>query len=92
MEGKLPKVVGKVLKLVGKRNGFTMPGSGHFPSRELRKLMAMLAIGSSALTISLTIELPQVVEWLFIIVAVVFNMWGAIGLIQHVNIQKLSKN
>lgn len=60
--------------------------------KNLPLLMAMLVIGSSALTISLTTELPQVVEWLLIIVAVVFNMWSAIGLIIHVNIQKLSKN
>ena len=60
--------------------------------KNLPLLMAMLVIGSSALTISLTAELPQAVEWALLTMAVVLNVWSAIALVIHVSIQKLSNN
>ncbi|WP_068675358.1 hypothetical protein [Oceanobacillus sp. Castelsardo] len=60
--------------------------------KNLPLLLAMLIVGSSVLTISQTTQLPELLHWALIIIAVVLNIWSAIGLILHVGIQKLSKN
>ncbi|WP_318508737.1 hypothetical protein [Bacillus sp. T3] len=60
--------------------------------KNLPLLLAMLIVGSSALTISLTTQLPELLHWILITIAVILNIWSAIGLILHVGIQKLSKN
>lgn len=59
--------------------------------KNLLLLLAMLLVGSSALTISITIQLPQSLHWILLTIAVVLNIWSAIGLILHVGIQRLSK-
>ncbi|WP_449537310.1 hypothetical protein [Ferdinandcohnia sp. Marseille-Q9671] len=60
--------------------------------KNLPLLIAMLLVGCSALTISLTAQLPQFVEWLLLVVAVVLNTWSAIALVMHVGLQKVSQN
>ncbi|PID23213.1 hypothetical protein CSV61_01825 [Sporosarcina sp. P3] len=58
--------------------------------RNVPLLMTMLLVGSSALIIYLTTELPQLTEWLLLLVAVVLNTWSALALILHIGIQKLN--
>jgi hypothetical protein len=60
--------------------------------KNLPLLLVMLIVGSSALTISLTTQLPELLHWVLITIAVVLNIWSAVGLILHVDIQKQSKN
>ncbi|SER34666.1 hypothetical protein SAMN04487944_103118 [Gracilibacillus ureilyticus] len=60
--------------------------------KNLPLLLAMLSIGTSVLMISLTMQLQELVRWTLILIAVLLNIWSAIGLILHVGIQKLNRN
>ncbi|GGB38133.1 hypothetical protein F3157_13960 [Virgibacillus dakarensis] len=52
-------------------------------------LLSMLLIGNSALIISLTTPLPELLHWVLLIIAAVFNIWSAIGLMLHAWVQKV---
>ncbi|WP_226582081.1 hypothetical protein [Halobacillus litoralis] len=60
--------------------------------KNLPLLLAMLSVGSIALTISQTTQVPGLVVWVLIIIGVVLNMWSAIGLILHVGLHKQSES
>lgn len=46
-------------------------------------LMIMLIIGCSALTMSLTMQLSVILNWILLILACVLNIVSAIGLFSH---------
>ncbi len=61
----------------------------YFTVKNLPLLLSMLIVGNSSLTIS---KATQLLHWFLIIIAVVFNICSAIGLILHVGVQKPNKN
>lgn len=56
---------------------------GKFKVKNFSLLLSMLGVGCSALIISLTVQLPELLHWFLLILAAVLNIWSAIGLILH---------
>lgn len=51
-------------------------------------LISMLLIGLGALLVSQNTPLPEALDWVLIIIALILNMTSAIGLILHLGTQK----
>lgn len=60
--------------------------------KNLPLLLAMLMVGSSVLTMTLSTQFPNLLHWVLITIAIVLNVWSLIGLILHIGIQKYSEN
>ncbi|WP_345240524.1 hypothetical protein [Pontibacillus salipaludis] len=51
-------------------------------------LISMLLIGLGSLMVSQNTQLPEALDWVLIIIALILNMTSAIGLILHLGTQK----
>ncbi|MDN4608044.1 hypothetical protein [Sporosarcina highlanderae] len=49
-------------------------------TNKIRILLLLLVIGSTSLVLSLTLPLPDGLKWTFLVIAVLFNITSAIGL------------
>ncbi|WP_233880069.1 hypothetical protein [Virgibacillus halodenitrificans] len=58
--------------------------------KNLPLLLAMIAIGGSAtLIINQTAYLPDILFWPLVVLSVILNIWGVIGLILHFWVRKV---
>ncbi len=58
--------------------------------RNLPLLLAMIIIGSgAALTINQTSQLSEILFWPLLVLSVILNTWGIIGLILHLWVRKI---
>ena len=60
--------------------------------KNLPLLIAMFLIGNSIFILSMTIKIPELLHWTFVIVALLLNISSVIGLILHVGTRRTSKN
>jgi len=57
--------------------------------RNLPLLILMLIAGNSALTLTQTMQIPEVLFWFLLVISVILNIWGIIGLVLYFWIQKV---
>lgn len=57
--------------------------------KNLPLLVLMIIAGNTALTLTQTVQLPYILFWFFLILSVVFNIWGIVGLVLHFRIRKV---
>lgn len=58
--------------------------------KNLPLLLAMVAIGGSAtLIINQTTHIPDILFWPLVVLSVILNIWGVIGLILHLWVRKV---
>lgn len=52
-------------------------------------LVLMIIASNTALMLTQTVQLPYILFWFFLILSVVFNIWGIVGLVLHFWIRKV---
>ncbi|MDQ0232676.1 hypothetical protein [Metabacillus malikii] len=55
--------------------------------KNLPLLIAILLLGQVTLLITITTEIPEIVELILLISSVIFNAWGIIALILYIGIK-----
>lgn len=52
-------------------------------------LVLMIVASNTALMLTQTVQLPYILFWFFLILSIVFNIWGIVGLVLHFRIRKV---